>query len=472
MGDSKTSVFGTRLGFYLAAIGSAFGLGNLWRFPYVVAQNGGGAFVLLYVLLTFLIGMPLLVAELCLGKVSRGSLIPAFGKLLNKMSDPRAIRDIREPSAKSTHWTRPVVQRLGFFSLAVTTLVLAYYAVISGWVLYFFVKILLSALDLGPFVPESALNALLDNGWLQLALTAGHLVAVAVIVAKDLEFGLEKWVGYCMPVFVILLIALAFRALALDSTGDALRFLFYPDFSKLRLESLGQAVGHVFFTLSVGFGSVVTFGSYLNDRAYLPMTGFRVCALDCLISLWAGVLIFPIVLYTGQNVIGPQLLFETVPQLVNEIPGGRWFGLAFFLCLYLASLGASIGLFETLVANWRESRGMTRPRGAVLTAGICFVTAIIPALSSNVFREVQVGRRSLLAVLDAVVINWCLPVAALVISQIICWRLRQDLMRAEFLDPDAPGSELLFKHWIFVLRFVVTPVVLLALALQTVALFR
>lgn len=472
MGDSKTNVFGTRLGFYLAAIGSAFGLGNLWRFPYVVAQNGGGAFVLLYVLLTFLIGMPLLIAELCLGKISRGSLVPAFGKLLDRGYDPGAIHDIREPRKRQPRLTRSFVRQSGLFSLAVTTLVLSYYAVISGLVLYFFAKIGLSMLfTAGPFQPDSTLNTLLDNGWLQIALVALHLGTVAVIVAKDLEFGLEKWVGYCMPGFVVLLLALAFRGLSLDTSGQALRFLFYPDFSKLNLMSLGQALGHVFFTLSVGFGSIVTFGSYLSEKSYLPMTGFRVCALDCVISLCAGVLIFPLVIVGGQNV-GPQLLFETVPHLVNEIPGGDWFGLGFFLCLYLASLGASIGLFETLVANWRESGGVTRTRGALLTAGICFGVAIVPALSSNVLKGVQIGQKNLLAWLDAAVIGWCLPIAALIISQVVCWRMKNELMRAEFIDPDAPGSEVLFNHWIFVLRWVVGPVVVLALVLQTVALFR
>ncbi len=156
MGDSKTSVFGTRLGFYLAAIGSAFGLGNLWRFPYVVAQNGGGAFVLLISVAHVFDRHAALVAELCLGKISRGSLIPAFGKLLNKSADPTVIRDIREPNPRPPLWTRALVQRSGFFSLAVTTLTLAYYAVISGWVLFFFVKILASAIDIGPFQPESA----------------------------------------------------------------------------------------------------------------------------------------------------------------------------------------------------------------------------------------------------------------------------------------------------------------------------
>lgn len=468
MGDSKTTVFGTRFGFYLAAIGSAFGLGNLWRFPYVVADNGGGAFVLLYLFLVFLVGMPLLIAELTLGKTSRSSLTPALARLLSDRTQAKALR---QPGRTVPRSVRRVLKHLGTFSMLITIVVLAYYAVISGWVLHFFMQVLVSAFDPDRFLPDSALRVLLDNGWLQLLLTSVHLVTVAIIVAKDLEFGLEKWVGYCMPVFVLLVIALAVKSLNLPTANEAMRFLFYPDFSRLTLGSAGQALGHVLFTLSVGFGSMVTFGSYLNEKSYVPMAGFRVCTLDSLISLWAGVMIFPLVIYGGQTFSGPQLLFQTVPHLVKQLPGGLWFGLMFFLCLYLASLGASIGLFETVVANWRESRRMPRSRGAFLVAALCFVVAVGPALSTNVLSSVRLGSRGLLELLDGALINWCLPIGALVISQAVAWLLNQQLIRAEFVDEDAPGSEKLFRHWIVVLRYVVGPVIVLALVLQALSLF-
>lgn len=467
MPDSKTTVFGTRLGFYLAAIGSAFGLGNLWRFPYVAAENGGGAFVLLYLFLVFLIGLPLLIAELSLGKIAHNSLMPAVSKLLGERYQVRAIR---ETSVTPPRWVLWLVRHLGSLSMLITIVVLAYYAVISGWVLHFFMQLVVSIFDPSRFHADGALKVLLENGWLQLLLTSVHLITVAVIVAKDLEFGLEKWVGYCMPLFVLLLVGLAFRSLQLNSANEALRFLFYPDFSKLTLASLGQALGHVLFTLSLGFGSMVTFGSYLSENSYLPMAGFRVCTLDSLISIWAGVMIFPLVLYGGHDFSGPQLLFRSVPHLVTEIPGGMWFGVGFFLCLYLASLGASIGLCETVVANWRESRRVPRSRGAFMVAGLCFILAVGPALSTNVLSNVRIGQMGLLEFLDAALINWGLPLAALVICQIVSWMLKVDLMRAEFIDPDAPGGEKLFRHWIFVLRYVVTPVILIALVLQAIAL--
>lgn len=466
--NSKSTVFGTRLGFYLAAIGSAFGLGNLWRFPYVAVENGGGAFVILYLFLVFLIGMPFLIAELMLGKVSRNSLSAALMKLGGERYQ---MRDLREHPEKPSGWLRLLLHFSRHLSLFITIVVLAYYAVISGWVLHFFMQMMVTIFDPARFQPEGSLRVLLENGWLQLLLTSVHLLTVAVIVAKDLEFGLEKWVGYSMSVFAMLLVVLAVQSLSLPSAHEAMRFLFYPDFSKLTLESLGQALGHVFFTLSVGFGSMVTFGSYLREKAYLPMAGFRVATLDSLISLWAGVMIFPLVIFGGSQLGGPQLLFQTVPHMVKELPGGMWFGLGFFLCLYLASLGASIGLFENVVANWREVRRVPRPRAAGLVAGFCFILAVGPALSSSVLSNVRVGQRGLLEFLDAALINWCLPIAALIISQVVCRLLKEKLMKEEFIDPNAPGSEKLYKHWIFVLRYVAVPVVVLGLFLQIVALF-
>jgi NSS family neurotransmitter:Na+ symporter len=455
------------LGFYLAAIGSAFGLGNLWRFSYVVAENGGGAFVLLYLFLVFLIGMPMLIGELLLGKLSRGSLRPALLKLTGERY---SARELREHAQDAPLWIKQSLNLIGHLSLLITVVVLAYYAVISGWVLHFFMQLLVALFDPGRFHPEGALKVLLDNGWLQLLLTSVHLLTVAVIVAKDLEVGLEKWVGYCMPVFVLLLVVLAIQSLSLPSAAEATRFLFYPDFSKLTLMSLGQALGHVFFTLSVGFGSMVTFGSYLREKVYLPMAGFRVCMLDSMISLWAGAMIFPLVVYGGSQFAGPQLLFQTVPRLLKDLPGGLWFGVGFFLCLYLAALGASIGLFETVVANWREVRRVPRARGAGLVAALCFVLAVGPALSSSVLSNIRLGGRGLLEFLDAALINWFLPITALIISQVVAWMLRRELMRTEFIDPTTPGSEKLYKHWIFVLRFVASPIVVIALILQAIAL--
>ncbi|MGE4133073.1 MAG: sodium-dependent transporter [Bdellovibrionales bacterium] len=469
MPSAKRAVFGTRLGFYLAAVGSAFGLGNLWRFPYVVAENGGGAFVLLYLALVFILGMPFLIAELALGKISRGSLVPALSKL---MGERYMVREIRQRDWSGLPVVGWLIRRLGAFSLMITVVVLAYYAVISGWVLHFFMQLLVAVLRGSEFHPEGSLSVLLHNGWLQVALTSAHLLIVSVIVAKDLEIGLEKWVGYVMPGFGLLLAILVIQSLQMESAGEALRFLFYPNFAKLSLASVGQAVGHVLFTLSVGFGTMVTFGSYLREKVYIPMAGFRVCMMDSMISIWAGAMIFPLVLIGGStSPPGPELLFQTVPRLLERLPGGLWFGVLFFACLYLASLGASIGLFETVVANWREVRRVPRPRGAATIAALCFVLAVGPALSSSVLRDVRLGDHNLLQFLDSALINWCLPIAALLVAQVVTWTLKRDLVAQEFLLEDQAGGDRIFRHWLFLLQYIAIPVVLAGLVLQIWSIF-
>lgn len=461
--QTKGTVWGTRLGFYLAAVGSAFGLGNLWRFPYVVAENGGGAFVLLYLMLAFLIGMPFLIAELSLGKISRSSVSKAIMKVAR---DRNHLRTLNPARTEMTPWLRWLLANVGKISVVLSLFVLAYYAVISGWVLHFLIELVMGAVRGQPLRPESSLNFLMENGWLQITLTCFHLTIVAVVVAKGLEQGLERWLGYSVPLFGALVVILASRSLSLDESREALRFLFYPDFSKLKAVSLGQALGHVMFTLSVGFGTMVTFGSYLRDRASLPVAGFRVTVLDCAISLAAGILIFPLVIYGRFEDAGPALLFHAVPKLIVQIPGGQVFGIGFFLCLYLASLGASIGLLETIVANFRESRIVKRVTGAWVAAAIALLMALIPALSSNVLSSIRFGGHGLLEMCDAILINWALPIVALLVSQVVAWHLQENLKKAEFTEGQMASGELMYRHWIFTLRYIAPPIVILALALQ------
>lgn len=468
--SSKKGAWGTRLGFYLAAIGSAFGLGNLWRFPYVVAENGGGAFVLLYVALVFVIGMPFLVGELLLGKTSRKSVIMAMLELRN---NKKAELERAQPGGGAKlPWVARSLPWVGFLSAVLCLIVLAYYAVISGWVLHFFMQFLVPFFSSENLAPNQALNVLLDNGWLQVLLTSVHLLLVMVIVAKDVEEGIERWVGYMMPAFVVLLIVLAVKSLSLDTAPEALRFLLYPDFSKLRISSLGQALGHVLFTLSIGFGTMFTFGSYLQEKSYIPIAGFRVATLDSMISLFAGVLIFPLVLASQDPIYGPELLFQTVPVLFGNIEGGHIFGIGFFLCLYLAALGASIGLLETIVSNVIQVTKMKRSKAAILAVLLCFIVALVPALSSSLLASFKMGGRGVLELLDAGLINWLLPIAALVISQVVAYQIDDKLKRNQFIDRLSVSSTKLYSHWMFALKWVAPPIIILALVLQLVGLFR
>ncbi len=447
----RRGLWGTRFGFYLAAIGSAFGLGNLWRFPYVALEKGGGAFVLLYVMLAICVGLPLLIGELMLGKLSRRSVIEACGSLV---SDSRAYV-----------WVARFVVFLCVF-------VLSYYALISGWVLHFLMQFIFGHLSAGGYDAEASLRVLRDNGWLQIALTTAHLLITVVIVAKGVQEGMEKWVSNAMPVFVLLLVILVTKSLSLPTSAEALRFLFYPDFTKLDAFTPLYALGHVFFTLSVGFGTMVTFGSYLNEQTHIPSAGFRVTTMDTLISLFAGLLIFPLLIGSSSQTMGPELLFRALPKLLAGLDSGFLFGLAFFICLYLAALGASIGLLESLVANVLDFAGLGRTQAAWLTGLAASLLAIFPALSTSVFSRWQIDGRGLLEILDGVLINGMLPIAALGLSYAVSSRLLRDRVEAEFVNDDSIATRKLYSHWLFAIRWLVPGVIVTSLLLAAWGLLR
>jgi NSS family neurotransmitter:Na+ symporter len=327
-------------------------------------------------------------------------------------------------------------------------------------------------LSAGGYDAESSLRVLRDNGWLQIALTTVHLLITVVIVAKGVQEGMEKWVSNAMPVFVLLLIILVTKSLSLPTAGEALRFLFYPDFTKLDAFTPLYALGHVFFTLSVGFGTMVTFGSYLNEQTHIPSAGFRVTTMDTLISLFAGLLIFPLLIGSSFNTMGPELLFRALPKLLSGLDNGFLFGLAFFICLYLAALGASIGLLESLVANVLDFAGLGRTQAAWLTGLAASLLAIFPALSTSVFSRWQIGNRGLLEILDGILINGILPIAALGLSYVISSRLLRARVEAEFVNDDSIATRKLYSHWLFAIRWLAPAAIIGSLLLALWGLVR
>lgn len=458
----RRGLWGTRFGFYLAAIGSAFGLGNLWRFPYITVDNGGGAFVLLYVFAALLIGLPLLIGELMLGKLARRSSVKATQRLAY---DPQISRSKRRTADSGPDYLGKFVVATGRLSAFTCLLIFAYYAVISGWVLHFLMQLTMGEISSAGFDAERSLAALRASGPLQIALTSAHLLLAIVVVSRGVQEGIEKWVGNLMPVFVALLFLLAAKSLSLASAGDAVKFLFYPDFSRITLTAFIDAIGHVCFTLSLGVGTMVTFGSYLNENTSIPSAGFRVALVDTMISLFAGLLIFPIALGAPGIVSGPDVLFLTVPKFLAGLNGGSFFGIAFFLCLYLGALGASIGLFESIVSNAMELVGTTRERAAWLVGGCALVLAAFPALATSAFAGVSYRGRGLLELLDGALISGLLPVTALGTALAIAARLRVDLQRAEFVNDDGQATQKLWGHWLIALRFVAPTLILGALLL-------
>lgn len=436
----KRGSWTTKFGFYLIAIGSACGLGNLWRFPYVVAENGGGAFVLLYLVLALSVGLPLLIGELIIGKSTRKSIL-------------RVSKDYKGERRGLFKWVSIVSVILSF-------VILSYYAVVSGWVLHFVMQFLFALFRSSPVESGDFLMNLMANGILQVALASVHLILAWLIVTKGVQEGLEKWIGSMMPLFVFLLIVLIFKSLSLETATEALRFIFYPDFSKLNSSSLISALGHVFFTLSVGMGTMVTFGSYLNQNEHVPTAGFRVTLADTLISILAGLLVFPIVLHASKaRLTDPTLLFEALPHLLTKSRTGNIFGLAFFICLYIAALGASIGLFEVIVSNVVDTKKISRDKASLYTGWGALLIATLPAFSSNLLSQVKIGDKGLLEILDAVMITWILPIVAMGMSWTLNSLISDEQKKQEFFGLQNPNSTALYPHWLFVLKYFIPAVI-------------
>ena len=453
----RDSLWGTRFGFYLAAVGSAFGLGNLWRFPFITVENGGGAFVLLYIAFVLMIGLPLLIGELMLGKITRRGSVAAFRVLERNDEFGEG---------------RPGTYGAGVLAALSCLLVVSYYAVVSGWVLHFLLQFTFgSVLSSGENV-DLSLRTLKDNGVLQLALASVHILLSLVIVVKGVQEGIEKWVGNIMPIFIVLLGILVVKSLATGQAAEASRFQFYPDFTKLTLYSPLHALGHVFFSLSLGMGTMVAFGSYLKPETHIPSAGFRVATLDTVISLFAGLLIFPTIIGMSLGGSGPELLFRALPRLLQGIDSGWLFGVAFFICLYLGALGASIGLLEALVANVTEVLKVSREKAGWIVGLCTVVCASVPALSSSGFRGFTFRGQSVFSLWDSAVVNFLLPIGVLAFCLALSKKLKPKPAIAEFVNDDSLVTQTLYSHWRLVIRFIAPVIILGSFALAGLAFIR
>ncbi len=446
----KKSSWRNRLSFYLLAIGSACGLGNLWRFPYIVGENGGGAFLLLYVFLALTIGLTLLIAELMIGQHTGSSILVASKRFASQRKLP--------------------LHLFGWLSLLISAVTLSYYSVICGWVLHYLTQFFMSLFHAKPlvFLTGNSVLSLNENSWLQFSLASVHLLISIIIVVKGFTDGVERWITSLLPLFGILVVILLVKSLSLDSTPDVLRFLFYPDFSKLTWASLGHAIGHVFFTLSLGFGTMVTFGSYFRDEEHLPAIGFRVTLVDTLISIFAVLLIFPIAFSSSkQPITDPSLLFEVLPQFLAKDKAGVFFGLVFFLCLWLAALNASIGLLETITANLVEKRPELKRSLSAWISGLAVLgLTIFPAFSGTLFKNFKLNGHGFIETLDSFLINGLLPIAGLGMVVMALVGLTRLDRKKLFTKDNSPTSHSMYSHWEFSLRWVVPSLVLIGLLLQ------
>ncbi|MCH9681546.1 MAG: sodium-dependent transporter [Deltaproteobacteria bacterium] len=399
--------FGSRMGFIFAAAGSAIGLGNIWRFPYTTGEYGGAAFVLVYIGFVVLIGVPVLLAELSIGRASGKNPVGAFAAL--------------DPGEKK-RWSL-----VGGLGVLTGFGILSFYAVIAGWTVSFLIRAL-SGTFAGGMTPEQSGELFTDiiaSPGETVGMSAVFLLLTALVVRGGVSGGIERAAKILMPVFFLMLVILAGRAVTLPGADAGLRFLFAPDFSKLTPAGVMSALGQALFSLSLGMGAMITYGSYLQKKERLPVAGISVAIFDTLIAILAGLIIFPALFSAGATgAKGPGLVFVVMPAIFDKLPAGQAFGVAFYALLAVAALTSTMSLLEVVVAYFVGQRGWSREKAVWVVSGACFLMAVPSALSQGAVDGLgaDVLGESFLDIMNILWGNVALGLGALLIAVFAGWR--------------------------------------------------
>jgi NSS family neurotransmitter:Na+ symporter len=360
---SSRGAWGSRVGFILAAAGSAVGLGNIWRFPYITGKNGGALFVLIYICAVLALGLPVMLAEFALGRATAKNPVGAF----------QVIRP-------GTKW-----YYTGFLGVITGVMILSFYAVIAGWTLGYFFKTLSGRFHSAGRSQVSAIfGQFIASPWLQISLLALFIFLTVFIVSRGVAAGLEKFSKVLMPALFLILVLLMVRSLTLPGAEKGLLFYLKPDFTKINGRVFLEAMGQAFFSLSLGLGTMLTYGSYLGKKENLVSSAAWVAVLDTTIAILAGFIIFPALF--SQNMApdqGPGLVFSVLPVIFAHMPGGIWFGAFFFVLLAVAALTSTISILEVPVAYFIDEKKWPRRKAAWLMGGLAFAFGIPSALSGG-----------------------------------------------------------------------------------------
>lgn len=368
---SSRENWGSKAGFILAAAGSAVGLGNIWKFPFITGMYGGAAFVFTYLICIALVGLPVMLIELAIGRKTAKDPVGAFKTL-----------------APNKPWFA-----VGGLGVASGFIILSYYSVVAGWTLgYIFVSI--SGAFNNFSSPADAATYFEHFGANPSIILLLHFIFMGLtmlVVIKGIKGGIEKWSKILMPLLLMILIVLMIRGLTLEGAEKGVSFLFKPDFSKLNGTTILVALGHAFFTLSLGMGAMITYGSYLSRKESLISSGILVVFLDTLIALMAGVAIFTAVFAQGLAPDGgPALIFHVLPTVFPQIPGGDYFGVMFFALLLIAALTSAISLLEVVITYFIDEKGWKRRNAVLVFGGLIFILGIPSALSTGPLADVKI----------------------------------------------------------------------------------
>ena len=435
----------SKIGFILAAAGSAIGIGAIWKLPYVTGVSGGGAFFLLFILFSLLIGFPLLLAEFIIGKSTQKEAISAYRMLA--------------PNTK-WHW----IGKVGVFT---SFLLLSFYSVIGGWIVIYFVKGLFGGIINDSAQYSEVFGSTISNAGLAILSQGVFLLITVFVVAKGVQQGIEKATKILMPALFILFVVLIVRSLTLDNAMEGVKFFLSPDFSDITSESVLFALGQSFFSLSVGVSVMVTYSSYLPRKSNLIQPAISIVSMNLMIALLAGLAIFPAVFSLGlEPAEGPGLLFVVLPSVFEHILFGEFFLVCFLALFLFATLTSAFSMLEIIVASIIKGVEDKRRKYSIIMGGLIFIVGVPSALSYSSLSHILIFDLNIFDAADYLVSNILLPLGALLIAIFVPLKVKKNVLQAELLEGSKFGK-IAFNSWFYLVRYII-PIVIIVVFLDVI----
>lgn len=433
MNQQNRGAFKSNFGAMMAIAGSAVGLGNIWRFPFLAGENGGAAFLILYLALIVLIGLPLMLSEFAIGRATHRGAVGSFKAL-----------------APGTKW-----YWIGYVSVIAGLCILGFYSVISGWTVKFLVEALQNGFSNQSNIEiKESFNSFVNSGW-QPILYAALFIAMAVwIVIKGVEKGIEKYNKILMPVLIVILILLCINSMTLSGFSAGMDFLFNPDFSKLTTKTILDALGQVFFTLSLGMGVLITYSSYVVKEENMFKSKATITLIDTSIAIISGIAIFPAVFTFGvEPTQGPSLVFITLPNVFAQMPGGYFIGVLFFVLLFIASATSVVSIMEMVTAFLIEEYKLTRRKAVVYISLSVFTLSVLCALSQIEGSSLTLFGTNIFDWLDRISSNFFMTFGGLAIAIFTGWIFQKEKLR-KVLTSNGRYVTWLFPIFLFMVRYI------------------
>ena len=438
---NKRAVFGSRFAAVATTVGSAVGLGNIWRFPYETGIHGGSAFILCYLCFALMVGVPVLIAEFILGRSTRSNILGAYRKLT--------------PGKK---W-----YRAGYLGIVASLLIMGFYAVVAGWTLEYFIQSITGNLDFSSEAAGHNQFMSLTSGWRTVLWTVLFSLCNYAILVRGVTRGIEKLSNILMPVLFVILIIFCVRSFFLPGFNEGMQFLFTPDLSKITPSTLLGALGQAFFSLSLGVGTMITYSSYFNDKTNLQQTAVTTMLLDSAVAILSGVIIFPAVFSFGISpTAGPTLVFEVLPNIFHSMAGGIFWSSLFFFLLFLASLTSTISMCEISISFLSEEKKLGRKTATTVACATGLLLSLGCALSLGPWQDFTICGMTLFNLFDYVASNVLMPIGGMIGSIFVGWLIDRRYIREQLGDESNHSF-----HWLkpltFILRWICPAAIFLVL---------